>query len=149
MSNWTSITIDDLKATGHGAIIDSAQTTAIGATDPIPEALMDAVSRVRGAISVGNQLDRDTFKIPRSLKALAVRIALFALMERIQFALTDDQRDTKRNDQSYLNRIIDEKIRFEQPDTPAGSAEMQQGMSVGIITSTPRQASRQQLSGLM
>ena len=149
MSNWTIITIDDLKATGHGAVIDAAQTTAVGNTDPVIESIADAVSKIRGAISVGNSLDRDAAKIPNSLKSLAARIALFALCERIQFALTDDQRDTKRNDQSYLNRIIDEKIRFERPDNPAGSAEMQQGMSVGIITSTPRQASRSQLSGLM
>ena len=78
-----------------------------------------------------------------------MRIALFALMERIQLALSDDQRDTRRNDQSYLNRIIDEKIRFEKPDEAGGSAEMQPGMSVGIITSTKRQAGRSQLSGLM
>jgi len=148
MSNWTTITIDDLKATGHGSIIDAAQTEAVGSTDPIAESIADAISRIRGAITVGNTLDRDTTKIPRSLKSLAERIALFALMERIQFALSEDQRDTKRNDQSYLNRIIDSKIRFEQPDNPAGSAEMQQGMSVGIITETPRQASRHTLKGL-
>ena len=147
--NWTTITLDDLKATGHGDVIDAARTVAIGSTDPVDESLADAISKVRGAISTGNSLDRDTNQIPKSLKSLALRIALFALCERIQFALTDDQRDTKRNDQSYLNRIIDSKIRFERPDNAAGSAEMQPGMSVGIVTATPRQASRSQLNGLM
>ncbi len=147
--NWVTITLDDLKATGHGDIIDVAQTTAAGTTDPVVEAIADAIAKIRGAISVGNALDADTTKIPRSLKSLGERIALFALMERIQLALNDDQRDTKRNDQSYLNRVIDSKIRFETPDSPAGNGEMQSAGGIETISGTDRtNYTREGLNGL-
>ena len=112
------------------------------------EAIENAVGRIRGAASVGNLLDRDTTKIPRSLKGLALRMVMYALREFIEFALTDDQRDTKRDDNSYLIRISDDKIRFEEPDDAAGSAEMQPGGLFRIVDSRPRQLTRDTLQGL-
>src|ERR1700689_4658464 len=125
--NWTSITIDSLKAAGHGAIIDAAQTAGVGGVDPVAESIADAVSRARAACSTGNQLDSDTTKVPNSIKGLTIRIALFALMERIGYPLSEDQRDTRRNDNSNLLRINDDQLKFETPDSPAGDAEMQRG----------------------
>jgi hypothetical protein len=138
MSNWTSITIDTLKASGHSAIISAAQTAGIGGVDPVAESIAEAVARVRAACSTGNQLDADTTAVPNSLKGLATRIALFALMERIGYPLGEDQRDTRRNDNSYLIRINDDQLRFELPDTAAGTAEMQPGAGVDIVTHTDR-----------
>ena len=88
MSNWTTLTIDDLKAVAFGGIIDAAQATATGANDPVAEAIADAVATVRGAISTGNTLDQDSTTIPRSLRPLAARTAVFALMERVQLDLS-------------------------------------------------------------
>ena len=138
MSNWNPITIDTLKAAGHAAIIDAAQTAGVGGVDPVAESIAEAVSRVRAACSTGNQLDADTTTVPNSLKGLTVRIALFALMERIGYPLAEDQRDTRRNDNSYLIRISDDQLRFELPDASAGSAEMQPGAGIDTITSTNR-----------
>jgi hypothetical protein len=150
MSNWTPITIDTLKAAGHSAIVDAAQSAGIGSVDPVAESIADAVSRIRAACSTGNQLDSDTTKVPNSLKALTIRIALFSLMERINFPLSEDQRDTRRNDNSSLLRINDDKLRFELPDNPAASAEMQSGTGIDTITQTNRHHyTRKGLEGLL
>ncbi len=150
MSNWTSITIDTLKAAGHGAIVDAAQTAGIGGIDPVAESIADAVSRVRAACSTGNQLDADPTKVPNSVKSLTVRIALFALMERINYPLTEDQRDTRRNDNSSLLRINDDKLRFELPDNPAAGAEMQSGFDMDTVTQTDRKPyTRRGMEGLL
>ena len=150
MSNWTSITIDSLKAAGHASIIEAAQTAGVGGVDPVAESIADAVSRVRAACSTGNQLDADITTVPNSVKALAIRIALFALMERIGYPLTEDQRDTRRNDNSSLLRINDDKLRFELPDTAAGDAEMQIGTGIDTITRTNRDHyTRRGMDGLL
>jgi len=150
MSNWTSITIDTLKAAGHSAIIDAAQTAGIGGVDPVAESIADAVSRVRAVCSTGNQLDSDTTTVPNSVKALAVRLALFALMERINYPLSEDQRDTRRNDNNSLLRISADKLRFELPDNAAGDAEMQIGTGIDTITRTNREHyTRRGMDGLL
>ena len=48
-------------------------------------------------------------------------------MERIGYPLSEDQRDTRRNDNSSLLRINDDQLKFELPDNAAGNAEMQRG----------------------
>ena len=136
--NWSSITIDTLKSAGHSAIVQAADTAGIGGVDPVAESIADAVSRVRAACSAGNQLDADTTKVPNSVKGLTIRIALFALMERIGFPLSQDQRDTRRNDNNSLLRINDDQLKFELPDNPAANAEMQPGADIDTITSTNR-----------
>jgi hypothetical protein len=118
MPNYTAIVADDLKAAGHGAIVDRARTMAVGETDPVDAEIANAVARVRRAVSAANVLDIDTTKVPMSLKGLVVRMVLFALMERIGLPLTEDQRDSRKFDQSDLNRLTDRKIIVEAPDDP-------------------------------
>ena len=150
MSNWTQITEDTLKAAGHAAIIDAAQTAGVGGVDPVVESIADAVSRVRAACSTGNQLDIDPTKVPNSVKGLTIRIALFSLMERINYPLTADQRDTRRNDNSALLRINDDRLKFELPDNAGGSAEMQRGVDFELISRSDRQQyTRRGLDGLL
>jgi hypothetical protein len=150
MSNWTSITIDSLKAAGHGAIIDAAQTAGIGGVDPVAESIADAVSRVRAACSAGNQLDADATKVPNSLKGLTIRRGLFALMERISYPLSNDQRETRRNDNGYLLQISRDELKFELPDTAGGNAEMQLGTDMDTVTRTERgHYTRKGMEGLL
>ena len=148
MSNWTALTIDDLKAVAFGGIIDAAQTSATGTNDPVAEAIADAVATVRGAISTGNTLDQAPTTIPRSLRPLAARTAVFALMERVQFDLNADQRATRVADQARLVRIGAQLQRFESADHPAGSAEMQTGATIDTVAEGNAGNSRQELRGL-
>lgn len=115
--NWTTITADDLKASGLGFAIDRAQTTATGGVDPVAEEMANAIARVRRAVASGNPLDSTTAKVPGSLKGVTIRIALFALMERIRMPLSEDQRETRKSDYSDLLRIADRKVLVELPDT--------------------------------
>ena len=146
--NWTPLTIDDLKAVAFGGIIDAAQASAAGANDPVAEAIADAVATVRGAISTGNVLDADTTTVPRSLRPLAARTAVFALMERVQFDLTADQRTTRQTDLTRLGLITSQQQRFEQADHPAGSAEMQPGATIDTVAEGNSGNSRAELRGL-
>jgi hypothetical protein len=149
MSNWTSITANDLKSAVRGEVVDAAATLATGGNDPVAECIADAISKVRASISVGNQLDQDATKVPNSLRGLTARIAAFALKKRIPMVLTEDERTTEKADQSYLNRIVDSKIRFELPDNPDGSAEMQQGRGAQLATTPPPdRTSRRKMRGL-
>lgn len=119
MPNWTAITADDLKAAGHGAIVDRARTLAVGGVDPVDDAIANAVARVRRAVSAGNPLDADATLVPGSLKAVTVRMVLYALCERIGLPLSDDQKETRKADNSDLLRIADRKVIVEVPDDPA------------------------------
>lgn len=116
MSRWISLSADDLKAAGHGAIVERAQTIAVGTTNPVVEALASAVARVRRAVAAANPLDADPTKVPVSLKSVAVRLALYALMERIGLPLGEDRRETRRTDFADLERLADRRLLVELPD---------------------------------
>ncbi len=148
MGNWTAISAEDLKAIAYGGIIDAANSQAAGYNNPVAEAISDAVAMVRGAISTGNVLDQDATKIPNSLRSLACRTAVFALMERLQIELTQDQRITRQSDLSRLSRITDQKIRFENADTPGGSGEMQPGANIETVQRGNHGNDRETLRGL-
>lgn len=148
MANWKAITIDDLKTEGHGAIIDAAQATAAGSIDPVTAAIAHATARIRAAISKGNSLDSDSTKIPNSLVGLACRICVRKLKQRIEYALSQDERDERKEDEAYLNRISIDAIRFESPDAAGGDAEIQPG--VGTVETVgcdrPRLNTRETMS---
>jgi len=114
--NWTTITADDLKASGLGFIVDKARTASTGGVDPVTEEIANAIARIRRAVASGNPLDSDATKVPASLKGVAVRVAIFALMERIRMPLSEDQRETRKSDNSDLLRIADRKVLVEAPD---------------------------------
>lgn len=126
--NWTAITADDLKASGLGFVIDKARTSATGSVDPVTEEIANAVARVRRAVASGNPLDSDPEKVPGSLKGVAARMALYALMERLRMPLSPDQRDTRKADQSDLLRIADRKVLVEAPDSPQETSPVPQNL---------------------
>lgn len=128
MPNWTAITVDDLKASGLGFVVDKAQTAFTGAADPVSEEIANATARVRRAVASGNPLDSDPAKVPGSLKGVTVRLALFALMERIRFPLSDDQRETRKSDNSDLLRIADRKVLVEAPDDAMETSPVPQNL---------------------
>jgi len=113
---WTTITEDDLKAAGHGTLIDRARDQAVGDVDPVPEDIANAIARVRRAVSAGNPLDSDATKVPGSLKDVTVRRALFALMRRIRFPLSEDDRKIREEDSQDLQQLAEKKVLVEAPD---------------------------------
>lgn len=128
MPNWTSISADDLKAAGLGYVVDRARTAATGTEDPVDQEIANAVARIRRAVASGNPVDSDTAKVPGSLKGVAVRMALYALMERLRLPLSEDQRDTRKADHSDLLRIADRKVLVEAPDDPMTESPVPQNL---------------------
>jgi hypothetical protein len=128
MSNWTIITVDDLKATGLGFVVDKAQTTATGGTSPVAYAIETATARIRRCIAGGgNKLDVNPEKVPNSLLAVGANIAMWGLMQRLRVPLSEDQKKQRDLDEADLKRVADPKIStpLETPDDPAGTAEME------------------------
>lgn len=159
MANWIALTIDELKASEHGAIVDAAASTAIGASpDPVSRTITDVTAKLRAIISPGNVLDADPTKIPKSLVSLGARMCIRSLKQRIQMDLTVDERDQRREDDAYIQLLIKEQTSFEAADNPSGTAEMQQtGDRIEQLTGTTIDSQggpavpfgRQATSGLM
>ena len=125
--NWTALTKTDLYDLGHNAIVDAAEAQTAGSTTRV---IADVVAKIRASISSGNQLDQDTTKIPNSLKEIALRLVIRKLKGKVNFPLTKDEQEDRKEDDDYLDRISRTKARFEKPDVAAGSAEMQSGASM-------------------
>ena len=153
MSNWTTIALADVRTAKNAIYLDNmeAQATANGDGDPLPGYIAQVISRLRGAISVGNQLDIDPTKIPNSLKDLALRMIIrLVKVDYLEASLTEDERKLYDEDKSYINRIIDQKIKFEIPDDAGGEAEMQQTGGLDIVTQTRREPwTRHGMDGLL
>lgn len=149
MPRWVSITEDSIKAAGHGDIIDRARTLAVGALDPLDEAIKKTVARVRRAVATGNVLDADETKIPGSLEDVAVRLALSQLCWRLRFELDDDVRDQIRADREELKSIRDNKAKVELPDVPEPQETFAPtGMKAESVNVPRRQTGRDRTSGL-
>ena len=151
MPNWTTITDTAINASRNAAYLtelrDMASTN--GYADPFPELVSDVVSQIRARISTGNTLDVDPTKIPNSLKGLALRMLGRAIKSALPVALSEDERTEAKDDLSYLNRITDEKIRFELPDSPAGTAEKQSGEGISVVSGSRPFATRRTMDGLL
>lgn len=149
--NWTNITDAAVNATKSAVVLANVRKLAAaqGAADPLPEMIADVIATLRASISTGNTLDVDTTKIPNSLKGLALRMIVRRLKDYCQMALTADERTQAEEDRSYLNRISDNKLRFELPDSPAGSGEMQHGSELDLISVSRRHATRGNMNGLL
>ena len=149
--NWTTITADDLKATGLGFVVDKAQTSATGGVDPVAFALGTATARIRRCVAGGgNTLDSNPDKIPNSLLAVGANIAMWGLMQRLRFTLSEDHRKQRDLDEADLKRVADPKIStpIEMPDDPAGTAEMETPTPGPRITPrTHRQFTRESEDG--
>ena len=151
MPNWTSITENSVKSAKNAAVLVEVRQQAADQScdDPLPEMISDAVATIRALCSVGNQLDADTTKIPASLMGLAKRMITRALKDYIQLPLTEAENKQQDSDESYKKRIVDQKIRFETPDNPAGSGEMQSAGSIDVVSASRRYADRDTMNGLL
>lgn len=153
MSNWTAITANDIRTGKNTALLDAVQGLADSRSeaDPLPEMIADVVATLRGAISTGNRLDSDTTKIPNSLKGIAIRMVVRRLKDYLDVEMTPAEQKQADDDRSYLNRIVDAKIQFEQPDTSGGDAEMQSTKGFEQVTGQTTERTdftREGMSGL-
>jgi len=152
MANWTAINNNNLEAYVHPAYVNAAIAQGINLTALIA----DVTAKIRAAIAAGNILDVDKTKVPNSLVGLAGRMCTRAVKTALDMVLTQDERDQRKEDNDYLKTLENEKIAFETPDTPAGSAEMQSSGDIlqqqtggNIDGTTPTEFSRKTTDGLL
>jgi hypothetical protein len=150
MSNWTTLATSDITEGVAAQYVVAAQSLAsqTGCADPLPEMIADVVANIRSMISSGNTLDINPAMVPNSLKGLAKRMVIRSVKAYTETPLSKDESDQGAQDRSYLLRINDDKIQFEQPDTPGGSAEMQSRETVTILNRRRRETGRERQSGL-
>jgi hypothetical protein len=144
MPNWTPIVQADIS----GSKIGDYLTAALADGFDLPGTIADVVSRIRSAVSKGNVLDADPTKIPNSLKGLARSMVVLRMKDFLDQSLTDTDKVLAQQDNSYLIRICDERLKFEQADNPAGSAEMQSPAPIQVVTSHRPVANYRNLHGL-
>ena len=122
MSNWLTITTNDLNDAKVSALVDALRNVALaaGQTDPSPRVIQSVITRIRAEVKgcAKNLLDADTTKIPADLKDLAARMILRQLKSRLEIPLTDDELTEQKNDLRYLERIAACDIPIDQPDNP-------------------------------
>jgi hypothetical protein len=149
MPNWIAITQSDLEDAKVAALVDALRTSALatGQTDPAPRVIADVVTEMRGQIGNHNRVDSDATKIPASLKPIAVLLILFALKNRLEIALTEDERTEQRRCHEQLNRIEDGKRQVETPDSPE-EAPLERKGSVEVVSSRTRAATGDSMAGL-
>ena len=150
--NWVLITVDDLRTVAPGEIVAAAQALVVpGQPDAVAAAIADAVATVRRAVADGgNPLDAEPGAVPGSLRGLTARGAVFALRERMELALTADQRTTRAADAALLRRIGEERLRVEPADHPL-PVSVTSAESVGVVeTVAPGNAGhgREELRGI-
>lgn len=120
MSNWISITEDDLNDAKLVPLIAAfrEKVLAVGQTDPLPRLTQTVLDRIRRKIAscARNQVDSDVTKIPKGLKDMAVDFIYAELAGRLQEPLTQDERDAMSRWTADLNRIAECKDVVEQPD---------------------------------
>ena len=149
MSRWITLTVDHLKAAGHGAIIDRARTAAVGGIDPVGQTILKVTARVRRAVAPGNVLDADATKIPGSLEDAAVLIAIATLAGRIPIPLTSDVADQVRDARKELQTIAENKVKVDRADNPEGEASVAEtGMKITAVNVSARLTGRERTSGL-
>lgn len=151
MNNWTPITIADLEDHKVAALVNALRNAARAQNqaDPVPAIIQSVVDRIRAEVAGcdRNRLDADTAKIPKSLKVLACQMILAAAKNRLEIALTDDERTQQRSNERYLERIASCDVPVDMPDNPIAAA-VQQGGRIRVVTSTPRRATRERMRGL-
>jgi len=151
MSNWPSITIDDLNDAKVAALVDALRTAALaeGQTDPSPRIIQSVVSRIRAEVKgcAKNLLDADITTIPNDLKDIAVRMILRKMKGRLEIPLTEDEVREMKDDVRYLERVSACAVPVDQPDNPV-EGETQAVSGTPMIQQKHRRFSHRRQEGL-
>ncbi|MBR6389005.1 MAG: DUF1320 family protein [Opitutales bacterium] len=142
---WITITSNDVASYQAGGYVEAFETAALlsGQANPLAEAISAAVAKIRGYIKAGGySVDRDTSKIPASLRADALALVVAMAKNRIAQDLTDAEKTAQANAIQLLRDIAQGKFDVEVPENPeAAGATTQSSAGVSIVRpakSTPK-----------
>lgn len=148
---WTQITVTDLDDYLVAAQVAAYRQAALapGQDDPWDEIYDSVAGRVRAECAAGgNVLSMSPLKVPKSLKKETCYLILEALANRLNFELTEDQRNTLRECYKYLERIARGAPKVEMPDDPEVAPSTQSATGSTLAKRTRLIAQREHLSGL-
>ncbi|MFA5263063.1 MAG: hypothetical protein WC378_04505 [Opitutaceae bacterium] len=153
---WITLSVEQLATAKAAALVDALRTAALGdgQDDPLPEILSGVVTRIRAEIAAGGRtrLDVSPTKLPPSLKALALRMALREAQSRVNaggaLPLSDDEKEEWRQDLRYLERIAKGEITVEESDSPETAPTVQASTPSPLITARDRRFTRHDQDGI-
>lgn len=144
MSQWISITIDNLNNAKVAALVDSLRTAALadGETERSAEIIQKVVDRVRRKIAScrQNRLDADVTTIPQGLKDDVIKLILADLKNALEEEQTPFETNELARIDRDLNRIASCQDVVEQPDNPIDAPVQSTAgtPSVGDVVRQPR-----------
>jgi hypothetical protein len=120
--SWIVIDIETLKEAKVAALIEALDTEALGSGQPNRAAglIQGVVNEVRLAVAscAANQVDEDPTKIPDGLRDLTVDLINARLKNTLEYALTQDERDTVAERRRQLRDVAACDLVVDQPDDP-------------------------------
>lgn len=149
--SWISITLDTLKEAKVAALIDAADSAALGSGQDNRAAglIQGVVNEIRNAVATcpRNQVDSDTTKIPASQRDLAVDLIIARLKNAIEQDQSEDERSNIAERRRQLRDIAACDLVVDQPDTPVAPEVQQSGAAV-VISKNSRPLSSSGMNGL-
>ena len=148
MSNWITITVQDLYNSAAAPYIDRADQELLGhgQTKRSDGIIADVTRDIRVKVARASQLDQDATKIPGGFKTLAVDMCIARLKKAIGIEVPEQDLSTIER---ALNRIADGKERIDLPDNPISTGVTMQGTAPVTSNASRRKASAGKLSGLI
>jgi hypothetical protein len=120
MSNWITITLQDLYNSKVAPLIDAANSVALGTgqTDRTTGVIADVTASIRRQCARVNILDSDTTKIPAGLKTVAIDVIYCRLKRALEQELSEDERSELKRGENTFERIGEGKEFIDPPDNP-------------------------------
>ena len=120
MSNWIVITKADLYNSKVAALIDAADSVALGngQVDRTTGVITDVALSIRRQCARVNILDANTAAIPGGLKTLAIDVIYCRLKRALEMELSEDERKELERGERTIERIGEGKEFIDPPDNP-------------------------------
>lgn len=142
MSNWITVTIDNLKNSKVADLVDALRTSALGTgqTDRSTEIITNVILRIRQEVQAckTNIVDSDETKIPKELMPLAARFILWDLKNALEIPPTSQEERDHSDDLTYLRRIASCEVPISIADDPIATPTVQPASGTPRITDKTR-----------
>lgn len=152
---WKPVLEADVLRTVMSPLLDAQRSAAIavGQVDPLPDAIVEAVAKVRAAIQscATNSVSVDATCVPVSLRDVACWLVLERVARRLSaIKLTPDQMKGIEEARGELDRVAACKLAVETPSEVLSPASVQRGGGASVVAAdeSVRTTTRNQMSGL-
>lgn len=148
---WVNISDDDLITYKVAALVSALRTAALGAGqgDPVETLKAQVVDVVRRKVAAcrTNQVESTPGTVPASLLPIACRMILRAAKDRLEIALTDDERKQWDKDDRELDAVASCAMPIDDAASPVAPS-VQQTQPSPSIKARPRRFGLAQQDGL-